>query len=818
MEYGHFDEKEKEYVITNPATPRPWINYLTNEDYCALVSHTGGGYSFFKDCGINRILRWSPSNFLVDRPGRYVYLKDLATGQYWSLNWQPMRRELDFYEGRHGLGYTTITTKAFGVTGEITYFVPRKEPCEIWKVRIKNDTRRKRRFSLYGFVEWLIGEYFLELRIHNITTLYNKVWWDKETGALLGKKTASWEQGNIRPFEGLVFFGSNFKVDGYECQKTAFTGRYNDISHPDGVKDKALKNSDCEGEDAVGVLQHNFGLDGLEEKGFVFVLGQAKSREKVNPAPASRVKEILNKYQDIIQVRKELDGVRRDWQEKTSLIKVETPDEEFNTLVNIWLPYQLYINAYWARNPSYYHGGGPGKGYRCNVQDTESILSLNPGFAKKRIREFASLIRPNGTNAVGWSMDGPWDESPMKGQVVWFTYLVNAYVKETGDVNILKEKVPYLKDEWCPEGEDEGTIIEHIYKQLDYSWNDRGEHGFPRIGRGDWNDSLDTCGIKGKGESVLIAQTLVKALNQASELAESIKDSEKAEELKNKAQEMAETINKNGWDGEWYLRGFKDSGEAFGSNKNREGKIFLNTQSWAILSDIVPKERTKLLLEAIDRYLDSEHGPALFHPTYSQYDPSLGRATMFAPGTKKNGAIFCHAAAFLIVAYLMLGYSNKAWQTLKKIMPNKQKDYELYKVEPYVFSEYLVGPSHPYLFGEGAFSWLTDTVGWVYTIVTEWMLGIRKYVEGIRIDPHLPSSWKKAKIRRPFREAIYEILIENPKGVEHGVKEIYVDGKKIEGNLIKPHRDGKSHKVRVVMGRVIGDQVIRKRKINAKYE
>ena len=792
MEYGHFDEKNQEYVVTNPATPRPWINYLTNEDYCALVSHTGGGYSFYKDCGINRILRWGPSNFLTDRPGRYVYLKDLVTGQYWSLNWQPMRRELDFYEGRHGLGYTTIITKAFGMTGEITYFVPRKEPCEIWKVRIKNDTRRKRRFSLYGFVEWLIGQYFLELRIHNVTTLYNKVWWDGEAKAILGKKSAQWQEGDIKPFEGLVFFGSNFKVDGYECLKTAFTGRYNDISHPDGLKDKALKNSNCEGEDVVGVLQHNFGLDGLEEKEFIFILGQTESKEKV--------KEILNKYQDIIQVRKELDGVRKNWVEKTSKIKVETPDEDFNTLVNTWLPYQLYINNLWNRSPSYYHGGGPGRGYRGVVQDAESLAAFEPQLVRETILKLASLVRADGTNAVNYSLWGPGDAPPMKGQTIWLAYLVSEYSRETEDIGILKERVPYLVDKWCAK-EEEGTVMEHIYRELNYTYSHRGAHGLPLIGRGDWNDGLDACGIKGKGESVMLAQAFTGSLKVTSRLAALIEDGKMSQKLKDRAEEMTKIINENAWDGEWYLRGFKDTGEAFGSNRNKEGKIFLNTQSWAILSDIVPKKRLRLLLESIDKYLDSDHGPALFYPTYSQYEPSLGRATMFVPGTKENGAIFCHAATFLIVAYLMLGYSNKAWQMLKKIMPNKQKDYELYKVEPYVFSEYLVGPGHPYLFGEGAFSWLTGTVGWVYMIVTEWMLGVRKYVEGIRIDPHLPSSWKKCKIRRPFRGATYEILIENPKGLEHGVKEIYVDGKRIEGDLIKPHKDGKSHKVRVVMGK-----------------
>ncbi|MCG2677308.1 glycosyl transferase, partial [bacterium] len=249
------------------------------------------------------------------------------------------------------------------------------------------------------------------------------------------------------------------------------------------------------------------------------------------------------------------------------------------------------------------------------------------------------------------------------------------------------------------------------------------------------------------------------------------------------------------------LRGFKDSGEPFGSNKNKEGKIFLNTQAWAILSGIVPKERLKKILESVDKHLDSEHGLALFSPAYSDYDPELGRIAMFAKGTKENAAIFCHANLFKIAADLALGRGQRAWLSLKKIMPNKQKDYELYKTEPYVFSEYLIGPEHPHLFGEGAFSWLTGTAGWAYMMATEWMLGAGRDFEGLKIDPCLPPSWKKCKIRRPFRGATYEILIENPKGMEQGVKEIWVDEKKIEGNLIKPHRDGKNHKVKVVMGK-----------------
>ncbi|MBU4128825.1 glycosyl transferase, partial [bacterium] len=288
---------------------------------------------------------------------------------------------------------------------------------------------------------------------------------------------------------------------------------------------------------------------------------------------------------------------------------------------------------------------------------------------------------------------------------------------------------------------------------------------------------------------------------QASELAEIVNDNEKIEELKDRAKGLTETINKNGWDGEWYLRGFKDSGKPFGSNKNKEGKIFLNTQVWAILSGIIPNDRRKKVLESMDKHLDTEHGLALFSPAYSNYDPELGRIAMFVKGTKENAAIFCHANLFKIAADLAIGRGQRAWLSLKKIMPNKQKDYELYKTEPYVFSEYLIGPEHPHLFGEGAFSWLTGTAGWAYMMATEWMLGARRDFEGLKIDPCLPPSWKKCKIRRPFRGATYEILIENPKGMEQGVKEIWVDEKKIEGNLIKPHRDGKNHKVKVVMGK-----------------
>lgn len=801
-----------EYIVTKPDTPRPWINYLTNEQYCAVISATGGGYSFYKDSKTERLLWFMGPNLFKDRPGRYVFIRDEDKKDAWSINWQPLKKDYTSFETRVGVGYQVIKQERKGVAGEITYFVPQSDNCEVWIVKVKNKSRKGKNISIFGYVEWFIGctDY---MNFYNIQYLWNRVGYDPKTGAIVAKKTAFYEEFNIRNNPYALFFGLNEKADGWDANKYNFLGRNNTEENPEGILMNDTTQSICDGEEGIGVLKKKLALKPGEEKVLVFVLGQARGSDEAE--------KVIKKYKDVKTARDELENTKKVWRDRLSKITVETPDDDFNKLVNIWVKYQLYICNFWSRSPSFYHEGQGGRGYRDSSQDAEGILSLDPQHSKEKIKKIAALIRRDGTCAPGWSDTyGPYHNRPFKDHPTWLTPTVASYVKETGDVALLKENLPWLKDKWTAGGtqvdpnwkggsvrDGEGTLFDHLLAQLNFTFNDVSVHGIPRVGEADWNDALDMAGRRQIGESVWLGMALVRSLKILAELADILNKSDIAADLRKSAGIMTDRINKDGWDktsdgreGEWYVAGFNDDLVPFGSSKNNEGKIFLNSQSWAILSGVVTAERLPIILRSIDKNLDGKHGLALLSPAYTVFDPGLGRIAMFSRGTKENGAVFGHAHNFMVAAYLALGMGTKSYETYCRIMPNKQRNMELYKTEPYAFAEYLVGPDHPYAYGEGSFTWLTGTAGWAFMNATELMLGARRDYDGLRIDPCIPKYWKKCGITRPFRGATYEITIENPQGIEHGVKELFVDGEKVAGNLIKPHGDGKTHKIRAIMG------------------
>jgi len=805
--YGYFSKDGTEFIITNPVTPRPWINYLTNEDYCAIISHNAGGYSFYRDCRSDRILRWAPSNWHFDRPGRYIYARDKDTKKYWSASYQPMRVKPQFYKSRHGLGYTITNTTYYGVNIEITFFVPVHDTCEVWMVKVTNKTDKKRNLELFPYAEWLLGDYHQELRYRNIMNLYNRVWYDKPSKAIFAKKTAFWGDMHIKPFPYIDFLASSLPVAGFATQKDAFLGRTNTEERPEAVVTGNFKNFEhTSGEDAIACLKHNLSLKPKTSKEFTIVLGQTDKDD--------HLAQLLVKYRDNKKAKAELEDVKALWKKRVlDNIVIETPDKDFDRMMNIWVKYQVYICNFWSRSPSYYHEGAGGKGFRDSCQDAESIMAIDTEHAKKKIRRITSLIRKDGTCAPGFSdTAGPAKHRPNKDHPIWLTMTVAAYIKETGDKSILEEYAPYLRDRWIKgwdidlnyksgiSTDGEGTIFEHLEKNLNFTFNDVGSKGLPLIGHADWNDAIDAAGIKLKGESVWLAMALVRSLKILAELAMLLGKNRKADQLLHKAGTMSDRINDVAWDGNWYVRGFTDDKVVYGSNRNKEGRIYINAQSWSILSGVSGKERRDKLLKSVDKYLDGPHGIALFNPAYSKWDSGLGRISMFSEGTKENAAVFCHAVTFHAAAECIAGRGTRAYEAMKKIMPNCQKNYDLYKTEPYVYAEYLVGPEHPYLYGEGAFTWITGNAGWNFLTATEKLLGAQREYMGLRIDPCIPKKWKKAKIVRPFRGAIYEITIKNPGQKEKGVKKIFVDGNEIDGNLIYPHSDGKTHKVKVIMG------------------
>jgi len=809
VRYGHFSEDGYEYVIKDPKLPAPWINFLTNEEYCAVISHTGGGYSFHMDPKTHRLLYWVGRDLWTDRPGRYVFIRDRETGEVFSINWQPLRKPLDEFETRVGLGYQVISSSAMGIRGEITYFVPREEPCEIWKVKVKNVSGKKRALSIFGYLEWMLGDN-VEMNFHNIAILYNRAWFEPEANAIFAKKTlvfgqAVYEQLPVTENPLIAFMGTSAEVHGWDCHKQVFLGPYNTEQRPESIFSGKCRQSTSEGNEAIGALQHDMELEPGEERTILFVVGETDKK--------SRALALMKKYRDLKKADSELEAVKEFWRKKLGKIHVNTPDPDFDKMVNIWAKYQLWICNYWSRTPSYYHEGQGGRGYRDSCQDAQALLPIDAEHSRKKLLKIASLIRRDGTCAPGWSDTyGPFPQKPYKDHPIWYVPAVAAYVKETGDIDFLDQKAPWLKDAWRDGGtrrdpnwhagaieDGKGTIFEHILAQLNYTFNDVGKHGLPRIGEADWNDALDMAGRRGRGESVWLAMALVRSLRIAAELAAMLGRKKLSKELTRKAEVMAKRVNRVGWDGKWYLRGFTDEGKPFGSSSNREGKIYLNPQAWAILSGVLPRDRKKALLKSIDEILEGDHGLALFYPAYTRTDSKIGRITAFARGTKENAAIFCHANTFMIAADCMLGRGDIAYRRLRKIMPCKQ-DPDLYKAEPYVYAEYLIGPEHPYEAGRGAYTWVTGTAGWSFLVATEYMLGVKPEFNGLKIDPCLPSSWRRCSITRPFRGAVYDIVIENPHGVQKGVKELYVDGRKINGNLIHPHGDGKTHAVRVVMG------------------
>jgi cellobiose phosphorylase len=806
MSYGCFSTDGSEYIITNPATPRPWANFLTNEIYGCVISATASGYSFYKDCKTDRLTWFLGPNLHKDKPGKYVFIHDHDSKEAWSASWSPIRTHYDSYACHVGLGYQTIKQSRAEIESEVAYFVPREEPCEIWIVKVRNKNNKRRTLSIFGYMEWWLGSTDY-INFYNISLLWNRISFNNKLNAILAKKTAFYVEFNIKENPYVGFFSSSEPASGWDCRKESFLGSNNTEENPQGAIKGICHNSECDGEEGVGALQHKITLDPGEEKTLVFVLGQTTGE--------AEAEQIIKKYKDVKVAEKELDAVKQLWKSRiNSNIKVETPDTDFNNMMNIWVRYQLYICNLWSRSPSFYHEGQGGRGYRDSCQDAEGILAIDIEHARKKILKIASLTRREGTVASGWSDTyGPFPNRPFKDHPTWLTSTVSAYIKETGDKEILNTQVPWLKDRWGKGGTEiikwdqpveedgKGTLFDHLLAQLNFTFNDTSVHGIPRVGEADWNDALDMAGRRQIGESAWLGMALVRSLKLMAEMSEQIEKNEIAVDLRKKAEIMTERINKDGWDsqGEWYIAGYNDDLIPFGSSKNNEGKIFLNSQSWAILSGTVPAGRLTKILKNTDKILGGPHGYALLAPAYTRFDPGLGRIAMFSRGTKENAAVFCHAQTFMLAALCKIGMGNKAYEEMCKIMPVKQKDINLYKAEPYVYAEYLIGPDHPYAYGEGAYTWLTGTAGWTFLAGTEWMMGAARDWEGLRIMPTIPSHWKKCKITRPFRGATYEIEIENPDGVEHGPVEVFVDGEKIEGNLIRPHADGKLHKVKVIL-------------------
>lgn len=781
MKFGYFDNKNREYVITRPNTPLPWINYLGSEEYCALMSNTAGGYSFYVDPRDQRILRYRYDNVPFDRGGRYIYIRDNKSKDFYSPTWQPVMKELDSYECRHGMGYTVVSSLYDKIRTKISYLVPPKENLEIWMLEIKNESKKTRDLSIFSFVEFCLWNAVEDM------TNFQRTWSIGEAtceGNIIYHLTEHREERNI-----LAYFICSEKIDSFDTQRRDFLGNYgyNSLEKPDAVVKGKCSNSIAIGWAPVGSHCIKVKLKPRQEKTIIFVLGIAEKK--------SDAKMYRKKYKKKEAVLKELKNLAVYWDENLAKFKAETPDEDMNTMVNIWNQYQCRMTFNWSRYASYYEAGiGRGMGFRDSNQDTLGFVHQVPDKVKERIVDLASTQFERGDAYHQYS---PLTKKGTGGGYsddhLWLIFSVASYIKETGNIKFLEKMVPYDTGK-------SGKIYDHLERAIKFSWKHVGPHGLPLAYYADWNDCLNMKGKKGKAESVLVAEMFVAACNEMVRLAELSGRKTEARKYAKLAIEMSDRINKVAWGGAWYLRAFTDNRKPVGSSKNKEGKIYLETQPWAVISGVAPENKGIKTMNSVKKMLATEHGVILQQPAYQTYHPELGAVSAYPPGLKENAAIFCHPNPWAMIAECILGRGELAFEYYKAILPTAKNNIaEVRKTEPYVYCQMVAGRDHPD-FGEGKNSWLTGTAAWNFVAASQYILGVRPDYKGLLIDPCIPKKWEKFTVSRHFRGARYNITVLNPNKVYKGVKEIIVDGRKISSNILPVFGDGKEHSVVVVMG------------------
>jgi cellobiose phosphorylase len=788
LDYGYFSRDNREYVIVRPDTPTPWINYLSNNEYCAIISNTAGGYSFHIDPRDRRILRYRYNNLPVDRPGRYLYVRDNKTGKYWSPTWQPVLKKLSAYECRHGLGYTKITSMYSGIKAEATYFVPVDDNLEIWMLALKNASSEEKELSVFSYAEFCLWQAFNDLT-------------DLQCSQGLG--VAKYEDYAIfysffDVSTGYAFFGSSGEVTGYDCNREKFIGPYRSESNPIVVERGRCYNSEAQGGNPIAAMSNFVKLDPGETSTLVFILGVVDKK--------SDAKRHVQKFKKKLNVERELQRLREYWQTYLSNLNADAPDKEFNAMINVWNQYQCKITFDWSRYVSLYETGiGRGMGFRDSNQDTLGVVHTLPKRVRQRILDLAKNQFESGrvyhlyfpiSGEGGWP---PYVKEQMKffsDDHLWLILSVCEYIKETGDMSILDENVKFVDGSGA-------SLYEHLKRSISFTLNHLGNHNLPLLGTADWNDPQSLPGPKNAAESVWTAMLFHRALLEMTELSKECKREEDTQKFAAIADKTKVHVNEVAWDGDWYFRAYDDSGNLVGSSKRTEGKIYLNTQSWAVISQIAPKERGIECMNSVKKHLDTKYGVMLLAPAYSRYHPEIGALSSYAPGLKENASIWSHANAWAILAECMLGRGDQAYEYYKKIAPpTKNRIVKIHQAEPYVYAQTIAGREHPN-FGAARQSWLTGTAAWMLKVATNWILGIRPQYHGLLVDPCIPKGWAKFTVIRRFRNAIYEIEVANPDHVSKGIKDVTLDGKKMKTSLLPSFADGKKHIVRITMGKQV---------------
>ncbi len=807
MKYGFFDDTNREYVITNPKTPYPWINYLGNQDFFSLISNTGGGYSFYKDAKFRRLNRYRYNNVPIDDGGKYFYIKDEDT--IWSPGWKPAKTQLDDYKCRHGMGYSIISGSKNKLTAEVLNFVPMNFNGEVQRVRLSNTGDTTKNFKLYSYLEWCLWDALADMTNFQRNFSTGEVEIEDQ---VIYHKTEYRERRNH-----FAFYSVNQATQGFDTDRDAFIGLYNGMDAPERVSSGTLGNSVAHGWSPVASHQLEIELMPGEQKDIIFVLGyteneQDKKFTALNVINKAGAKQMIARFENTEQVDKAVAELKSYWDELLSRFSIQTSENNFGRMMNTWNQYQCMITYLFSRSASYFESGiGRGMGFRDSNQDLIGVMHMIPQRARERIFDLASTQFEDGsayhqyqplTKKGNSEVGGNFNDDPL-----WLILSVSSYIKETGDWNILDEMAPFNNDE-----NNKASIFEHLNRSFKHVINNLGPHKLPLIGRADWNDCLNlncfseepdepfqTTGNKsgGEAESLMIAGMFVLYGKVYAEICELTGKTDLAKTAIQEVENMKAAIDKDGWDGEWFLRAYDYYGEKVGSKENEEGKIFIESQGFCVMSGMGHKDgRAQTALDSVEKYLACDYGIVLNNPPYSKYYINLGEITTYPPGYKENAGVFCHNNPWIIIAETMLKNNERAWDYYKRITPAYLEDIsEIHKTEPYVYSQMIAGKD-AFKPGEAKNSWLSGTAAWNFYAASQYILGIRPDWKGLMIDPRLPAALSNIKIRRHFRGAVYHINITN-KGGER--IRLILDGKVIDGKILPSPIQGQEHHVEVLI-------------------
>ncbi len=770
MTYGRFDHENKEYVIHNPATPTPWINYIGQKSYAGFISATAGGYSWYKDPRWARVLRYRYNSIPMDRPGRYIYIRDRETGEYFSPSWQPVQK-IDKYECRHGLGYTKIRGEYKGISCSTQYFVPLDDDCEIWYATIKNESSVTRKIDTFSFAEFAF---------YHVEADQQDVDWVQQSGK-------GWLEDGVIHFSmhfrlwGTTYFSSSEPHTSFDISLEEFIGKYRGESNPIAVEKGRCSDSVVSRGNGVGAFCHSFELAPGEEKSIAYVLGyRPHGSENTILSSAERWRNMAN----CRDAKKALDSF---WSQYIDKIQINTPDGDVNNFVNVWNQYQCKTTFNWSRFVSMYQLGiGRGIGFRDGCQDCLGIMHTDPDSAAVFLRKLLrNQFKAGNAYHQYYPLTGTGDHGEAKkgegysDDHLWLIITVSQYLKECGKWEFLDEVIPFADDTTG------ATVYEHLKRAINFTAGDSGVNGLPRIRFADWNDSINIGrGVNNDASSVWTAFLFAYVLREFARLVELKQGAEDAENYRKMYTEISEKIRAVAWEGDRFVRAFKNDGQPIGSKTCERGQIYLNAQTWAILSGVVSAQEGAALMDFTDSQLNTEVGLMLHTPPYDKYDDVIGGASSYPPGAKENGGIFCHTNPWAMIAETILGRGDRSYKYYCQIHPAKMSSQDRFEIEPYVYAQNILGKHHP-KFGLGRNSWLSGTAAWNLVAITQYILGIRPDYKGIVIDPCIPGEWTSFSLIRIFRGKRLNITVHNPDHVFKGVKQIIVNGINQNNNFIR---------------------------------